>query len=896
MLVVAGEAGIGKTTLLDYAAERAEDVDVVRMAGTEAERDLAFGALALVLAPRDDDLAHIPPPQARALRIALAMESGGPVDRFAVGAATLSLLSRRAEAGPIALLLDDAHHLDRPSAQALAFAARRLVADPILFLAAVRTDEPSPLRTAGLPTLTISGLDPAGTAALLTRAQTEHGDWAVPDRSTWVHQATGGNPLAILELSRDPERAFAAASYPAGAPLPVPAALAESFGRRADAAGPMTATLLALAEVAARDLRVVVRAARTLGFDAVPALSAAEVAGLVRTSAERIVTTHPLVGSSAYAGLPAERRRALHGAVEAALPATDLTRRAWHRAAATLGPDDGAADAVAAVGDESRHRGAYAVAASAYARAAQLTLDDRARAGRLVDAADAAWSAGDGAWANGLLDEGLGLGPRPQVRGRALELKGAIAARSGSMDEAWSVLVAAAREVAGSDPRRAVHLVAEAVDVAFYLADGDVARQTEELAASLVGGLVEADGVTEHSAAGVGHVAIGMARILDGRDGAADLRRGMALLGGADARPSADFDSSWLLFGALFLREEGSTRRIVRAVEEARSTTSVGALPHLLFHLARDEATTDRWARAQSDYSEAIALADELGQTTEAAMSLSGLAWVEARQGKEDECRAHAARAVELAGSRHVTVAEIWARHALGELDLAAGRVEAAVATFTRLEEFLAASGTRDVDVSPAPELVEALLRAGDEQTARSLATRHRDRAETKGQPWSLARAGRSALLLAPDDTLDDIFATTLELHHRTPDAFETARTLLTYGSRLRRARRRVDARSPLEGAYATFELLGARPWAQTAADELEATGVIVARHGIGGLDLLTPRERQIVTLLVEGRTTREAAGALFVSPKTVEYHLRHVYTKLGITSRKELATLVASP
>jgi DNA-binding CsgD family transcriptional regulator len=250
---------------------------------------------------------------------------------------------------------------------------------------------------------------------------------------------------------------------------------------------------------------------------------------------------------------------------------------------------------------------------------------------------------------------------------------------------------------------------------------------------------------------------------------------------------------------------------------------------------------------------------------------------------------------VALAEPRRVVIARIWAGFALGDLELGAGRMDEALERYASLVALLEASRIRDVDLSPAPELAEVLLRTGDVEQATRVAAEHRRQAERKGRPWSLARAWRTTGLLSVDDDLDASFGTALSLHAETPDLYELARTNLAYGSRLRRARRRIDARAPLEQAYQAFERLGARPWATAAADELAATGVTVAPHGATGLDLLTPRERQIVLLLVDGRTTRETAGALFLSPKTVEYHLRHVYTKLGITNRRELADLVAS-
>uniref|UniRef100_UPI0039835BD1 helix-turn-helix transcriptional regulator n=1 Tax=Lapillicoccus sp. TaxID=1909287 RepID=UPI0039835BD1 len=387
----------------------------------------------------------------------------------------------------------------------------------------------------------------------------------------------------------------------------------------------------------------------------------------------------------------------------------------------------------------------------------------------------------------------------------------------------------------------------------------------------------------------------GMARVLDGRDGADHIREGVRLFSLVAADPQTALDSTWVVLGLLWLRESGATRASLQAVEAARAETAVGALPRLLFHLARDGATTDRWVSAASEYLESIALAEEFGHETDEATSLAGLAWLEARQGLEEDCRRHAQRALTVAVPRHINIACIWARFALGELDLASGRMKEAVEGLIDLHAWLDAVGIRDVDVSPAPELVEALMRTGREARAREVSQIHASRAHAKGQPWSLARAARIEGILAPDTELDDVFGRALDLHALTPDLFESARTRLVFGTRLRRARRRVHARAQLPQALATFERLGARPWAQTAADELESTGETAARLGVSGVDLLTPRERQIVMLLVAGRTTRAAAAALFLSPKTVECHLRHAYTKLAISSRSELSLLVAA-
>ena len=536
----------------------------------------------------------------------------------------------------------------------------------------------------------VPGMDESDTRTLL--AGRRDGGVSV-DLSERVHQATGGNPLAILELASD------LSVLHSDSPVPVPAALAESFLRRADALGPGPPTLLALAAAAGGDLRVVVRAGTVLGIDPW-GLAALESAGLVSTTTDRVVFTHPMVGSAIHSSLAAPARRAVHAAIVDALPDADLERRAWHRAAAALGPDEGAARAVESVATASRRCGAYAVAAAGFERSAALTEDDPGRAVRLVDGASAAWKAGDGEWSLRLIEMLERLDPVPAVRTRALALRGGLAARVGSLEEARELLLRAASESAGSDPEEAIRLVAEAVNASFYLADGALAFEAAQLGERLLE--TEVDGAS----AALGHLAVGMARVLDGRDGADHIREGVRLFSLVAADPQTALDSTWVVLGLLWLRESGATRASLQAVEAARAETAVGALPRLLFHLARDGATTDRWVSAACEYLESIALAEEFGHETDEATSLAGLAWLEARQGLEEDCRRHAQRAVTVAVPRHINIACIWARFALGELDLASGRMKEAVEGLIDLHAWLDAVGIRDVDVSPAPELV----------------------------------------------------------------------------------------------------------------------------------------------------------------------------------------------
>jgi DNA-binding CsgD family transcriptional regulator len=295
------------------------------------------------------------------------------------------------------------------------------------------------------------------------------------------------------------------------------------------------------------------------------------------------------------------------------------------------------------------------------------------------------------------------------------------------------------------------------------------------------------------------------------------------------------------------------------------------------------------WSRAAANYEEAIRLARETGQGTDLAMSLAGLAWLESRQGRGDACREHAAEAVRLCTQRGIRMGEAWCLYAVGDLELAEGDPRAATKTFLDLSRRLDEWGIADADLSPGAELVDALLRLGRPADAEAEARRYAAAARAKGRPWSVARAHRALGTVADHRAFDAHFEAAIECHADTRDIFEAARTHLAYGGRLRRAGRRVDARAHLRTALESFDDLGADPWAQTTAAELEATGEKVARREASGAASLTPQELQVSLLLAEGRTTRETAAALFLSPKTVEYHLRKVYTKLDIHSRAEL-------
>ena len=881
VLVLSGEPGIGKTALLEEAEGLAEEMAVLRAQGIDAERFVPFAGLSQLLRPLLPLLDQVPTPQAEALSSALMLGGGdaeaGPT-RFAVGAGTLSLLSRAAESRPLAVLVDDGHLLDEASAGALVFAARRLLTDPVAVLVAVRPDAPGSEAWSPLPQLRLRGLDLQATAALLGVPGGVH-DGSPTAR---LHRATGGNPLAILELG--------GGELPDAVPPDSPVALSEQISRaflgRADglAAGERTALL-----VAATDGASVARvhdACRALGVREA-GLAAAEDAGLVAVDGDRLEFRHPLVRSAIYGAASAEQRRAVHRALAGVVAEADTGRLAWHLSESAVAPDEETAGTLERLARHASARGAYAVAATAAGRAAELSSSPDVRAERLVDAAGHAWLAGQAVRALELTDRALAGDAPALLRARAQELRGAVQTRCGSLDDALATLLDAAGAVEDLDPDLAVRLHSDAMHVCFYRADAAAAMRCCAALDRLL------DRVAEPGTRTLGEMAAGMALVVSG-DGETGVRRVREALRSlvAPGLPLTDlFRHPLRVQGALWLRERGSMRdEVTAAIDRLREQAALGALPHLLMQIGRDAATTDRWDEAEQAYAEAVRLARETGMSTDLAMAQGGLAIVLARRGQADAAVASATEAEELGERNGIRVPRMWAALARGDLAAGDGDAAAAAVRYQEVEAVLEEGGFADPDQSAAPELTEVLVHVGRSPDARRLAERFHGRALRKGQPWASARAERALALCATGADTERAFRRALELHAQTPDVYETARTQLALGAWLRRERRRMDARLPLQEALEVFQGVGAAPWADRAASELQATGQTVRRRDVGPLEQLTPQERQIARLLAEGRTTREAAATLFLSPKTVEYHLRHVYLKLDIRSRSALA------
>ena len=881
VLVISGDPGIGKSGLLAHTRARATGMRVLSARGVEAEREVTFGGLHQVCAPLLPLLDDLPEPQAEALAVALAVRTGPTPARFAVGAAVLGLLARAADEAPLAVVVDDGHLFDESSAQALAFAARRVVSDRIALVVAMRPVEGSAF--AGLPTLQLGPLTLESTRTLLESAGLDR--WPAA-RVARYHEATGGNPLAILDLAGESERLTAA---PPHTPVALTGALLAAYSRKALALSPEAGTALLLAATDNHDLAALGRACQEAGVGLV-ALEEAEGAGLVRLTDSAVEFRHPLVRAAVYGEASAGARREAHRLLAAAVEAGELDRRAWHLAEAAVGPDDPAAGLLADAAEDAGRRGANAVASAQLVRSAAHTADAALRGARLLRAGEQAWLAGASDDATRLLRQSLALAGSPLDRALALGRLGSIESRCGSLAQARDLLFAAAEDAAPHDPDAAAVLLADAIEACVYLCDSASGLRAAEQLVDLTGRS------TSPSTRRIGWMAAGFALVLGGR---AD--RGADLIRSAMAEPADTGDGSdqwrfrWALAGPMFLREAGEARAaMAAAVRTVRTVAAVGMLPFLLTLIARDHAASDGWADAEAGYVEAIRLAQETGHDTDLALANAGFAWLLARQGRAEESRRQGAEAVRLGTLHSAQLAMVWAAFAAADLEAVTGRPEVAKEAYLALVDKLAQLGVTDPDLSPGPELVECCWQLGDTADAVSIAEDYLAASRAKGQPWALARAHRGLGVARGLADGEADFIEAMRLHDLTPDPFESARTRLAYGSVLRRSRRRVDARVPLREALATFEHLGAAPWADRAAVELEATGETASRRGAGVISALTPQERQIATLLAQGRTSREAAVALFLSPKTVEYHLRHVYIKLGIHSREELARVLA--
>ncbi|MFB7897944.1 AAA family ATPase [Streptomyces xiamenensis] len=853
--VLRGEAGAGKTALLDAAAGRGDAARVLRATGVEAESGLAFAALHQLLWPVTGALEELPAPQRDAVRAALGLAAEPAGDPYPLGAGVLSLLAEAAAPHGLICIVDDFQWIDRASAHALLFAARRLGTERIALLFAVRGDAPVP----GVPlTVEVRGLPDAAAAELL---RARH---AVPSGvARDLVAATGGNPLALREIAARLTPAQLAGAAPLPDPLPGGARL---FGDRVAALSAGAGLLARVAAVEA-DLDPALRATARLlsdgtGRAARCALAELEESGLAGLDGTRLRFRHPLIRSAVYeAATPAGLRR-VH-AVLAELTGGD--RRAWHLAGAAVGRDERVAAELVAAARRARERGGYGSAATALARAAELTPEPGPRAVRLKDAAVAAWLGGRPGQAESLLAEARELpGTDTALALEIARLRGRFELNSGDAAEAVRIL----------STGDSLEMLADAAEAASYVGD----------TAALIGlgrrAAAHPPGFLRDTVAGIGLA-------LDGDPaGPGLLRRALERARSGGAREAADY--LWASAAASQLGETDLAAGMAeRAGRVARVSGMTGQLPVVLEFVATAERLAGRLASSRAVSEEGLGLAREAGYPNTVAAHLANLAMVAALRGAEEECERLAREALAIAVPHRVGLRVGVAGYARALLDLGLGRHAAAHERFTALTAAGPGAGSPAVVWRAAPDHIEAAMGAGEEAAARAvLAAYERTSAHaTTPEPRALLARCRGLVRSREED-----FAEALRLH---TNAFEAARTALLLGERLRRAQRPGEARAHLRGACETFERAGAGPWARRARGELRAAGEDGRAPVPAVLDALTPQESRIAGLVAEGLSSKRIAARLFLSPRTVEYHLYKIYPKLGIGSRTELARLM---
>ena len=882
VLVLRGEAGIGKTALLGYAAKRAEGCRVIRAVGVESEMELPFAGLHQLCASLLDGLDRLPAPQRGALGTAFGLSLGAPPDRFLVGLAVLTLLSDAAEERPLACLIDDAQWLDRSSAQVLAFVARRVEAESVVLLFAER-DVGESDEMARLPEVRLQGLSEAEARDLLATVMGGRMDERVRDR---IVAETRGNPLALLELPQELLPPKLAGGFGILDNLHLPGRIEVSFQRRVQQLPAETQRLLLVAAAEPTgDPTVLWRAAAELGIPG-DALAPAESDRLLELGA-RVAFRHPLLRSAVYGMASTEERREAHRALAAATDAdVDPDRRAWHRAQATLAPDEAVAQELERSAGRAEVRGGLAAAGALLERAAALTPEPAHRARRGLQAAAAKQLAGAPQDALTILTN-VGAGPLDDLdRAMLVRLRGQIALDLRRGADAVPLLLDAAQRLEPIDLSlaRATYLEAlRAASIAGRLGDGvlsaaEVARNAPPPAGAPRAIDLLLDGIvvrfTDGCAASVPALkpALTAVRAADGRPG-------------TDGRPSHDGYWPWIARGVApdLFDDEAWHDLVTRNVQIARDIGALGVLPIALTHLASVYCFEGDLDGAEGLLDESDAIVDATGNSPvplfPARFLLAGCRGDEARL---DELLEASEPTLIVRGEGAVLT---WGEHARAVLHNGLGHYEAALAP----AESACAQDDLCVSGWSLSELVEAAARSGRSHRAAEALASLSERTQAAGTDWALGIEARSRALLSTGTAAEELYREAVHRLGHCRIGLELARAHLLYGEWQRRARRRVDARENLHIADEMFTAMGARGFAERARRELMATGETARKRTVETRDELTAQEVQIARLARDGLSNVAIGAQLFISPRTVKYHLRKVFTKLEITSRNEL-------
>ncbi|MFD3440725.1 AAA family ATPase [Streptomyces sp. NPDC058685] len=875
-LVVHGEAGVGKTALLEYLAVQALGCRVARAAGVQSEMELAYAGLHQLCAPLLDRLGHLPAPQRDALRTAFGMSTGPTPDRFLVGLAVLSLLSEVAEKRPLICLIDDQQWLDHASAQVLAFVARRLGAESVGVVFAARGIGGD---LAGIPELAVEGLREADARALLDAVLTGPIDARVRDQIVFE---TRGNPLALLELTRGPAPAELAGGFGLPGLGALSGSIEEKLLRQVGALPEQTRRLLQIAAAdPSGDPALVWRAAARLGIGADAAAPAAD-ADLAEFGT-RVRFRHPLARSAAYRSASAGDRQQVHRALaEVTDQQLDPDRRAWHRAQASATPDEDVAGELEDSAARAQARGGLAAAAAFLERAAMLTLDPAGRAGRALAAAQAKIRAGAFDAARALLVMAAS-GPLSEAQQAQVDvLRAQLAFITSRGGEAPTLLLNAARrlEPIDADLSRATYLDAlvaaifagrlagpggSVLEVARAAAAAPPPRHAPSAPALLLDGT--AAGLHEGYAAGVPALRTALSDFGEGMSAEEELRR--MYLACITAMRLWD-DDHWEPLSARYLRL-------------ARQTGALSELPLALTARAH-------MLLFAGDLTAASSLTEELQAVTHATGSVLapyGALGLAALRGDEAGASALVDATLKDVTGRGEGVGITFAEWANATLNNGLGRYDKAMAAGRRATAYDEDLGSMCWSLV---ELIEAAARCGRPETATGAYDRLAEMAGATGTDWALGAQSRSHALLSEGEAAERLYREAIARFGKTRLRIDLARAHLLYGEWLRRERRRSDAREQLRTAHSMLDTMGVAGFAERAARELRATGGTVhQRTTPAGQEGLTAQEAQIARMARDGLSNPEIGTRLFISARTVQYHLRKVFTKLGITSRSQL-------
>ena len=873
-LVLRGEPGVGKSALLEYVAERASGCRVVRAAGVQSEMELPFAGLHQLCAQMLDRLEHLPGPQRDALGTAFGLTGGQVPDRFLVSLAALTLLSDAAEERPLVCLVDDAQWLDRASTQALAFVARRLSAESVAVIFAARVSEDREL--AGLPELVIDGLGEDDARALLGFELAGPLDERVRDR---IVAETRGNPLALLELPRGLTPAQLAGGFGLPDALPLSGQIEESFRRRLEALPVESRRLLLVAAAEPiGDRGLIWRAAERLDVAVGAAAAPAVAAGLLAFDAH-VRFRHPLVRSAVYrAASPEERQRAHRALAEATDPGVDPDRRAWHRAHAAPGPDEEVAAELERSAGRAEARGGLAAAAAFLERAAELTLEPARGAERALAAAQAKHRAGAFDEALRLLGtaEAGSLDELQRARVDLLRAQVAFAISRGS--DAPSLLLKAAKRLEPLDVRLARETYLEAL-IAAVLAH----RMAEG------GGLLEvAEAVRQAPPSPRAPRASDL--LLDGwllriteSDLAAApmLKRALGAFRGGHVSREEEIRWLWFACHTAFELWDDEAWRVLsgRLVELSREAGALTELPLALNSLS----VVHLFA---GDFSTAAALVDEaeaVNEVTGSGLAPYGAVLLAACQGREDRASGLIEAAIKEVTRRGEGMGLTVIHWASALLYNGLGRFQDALQAGRRACEH-AHDPTRGL-----PELIEGAIRSGVPARGHDALQRLSQTTRATGTEWALGTEALSRALMSDNGAADALYREAIDRLGRTGIRIALARAHLLYGEWLRRERRRLDAREQLRTAHEMLTAMGFEAFADRAARELLATGETARKRTVDTGDELTAQEAQVARLARDGLSNPEIGARLFISPRTVEYHLHKVYAKLGIGSRNQL-------